>query len=241
MRTSLTLKVIATAIAALLLQGCFHDGDSPPSSGTPPDDSPSLQRQFQVDVTNLTQNQAISPVAVILHRTAYQPFMMGEKSSMALEILAEGGDNNALLADANTNVEVFDTASGSAKIVVGASERFMLAGTSSEYQLSLAGMLVNTNDGFAALNGADVDQLTAGASITFYANVYDAGTEGNSEAASDLPGQGGEGFNAVRNDSDFIIIHPGVVSAIDGLETSVLDQSHRFDNPAMKVQVTRLQ
>lgn len=240
MRIPLTLAVVA---ATVLLQGCFHNDDdntttpAPTPTPTPVPDT----RQFQIDVTNLTQNQPITPVALVLHRAAYQPFMVGEQSSVALETLAEAGDNSAFISEADATVAVLDTVSGTAMIAAGASERFMLTGVGDEHKLSLAGMLANTNDGFAALNGVNIADLDNGASTVFLANVYDSGTEGNNEVASDIPGQGGEGFNATRNDRDFIIVHPGVISVMDGLTTSDLDQSHRFDNPAMKVTVTRIQ
>ncbi len=237
MRIPLTLAVVATT--ALLLQGCFHDEDD--NNITPPAPAPSDTRQFQIDVTNLTQNQPITPVALVLHRAAYQPYMLGEQSSVALEVLAEAGDNSDFLNEANATAAVLDTTSGTAVIAAGASESFMLTGTSNEYKLSLAGMLANTNDGFTALNSVSIGDLDNGASVVFHANVYDSGTEGNNEVGGDIPGQGGEGFNATRNDRDFIIVHPGVISMMDGLATSDLNQSYRFDNPAMKVKVTRLQ
>jgi len=235
MRIPLKLATVMIAAAMAFLQGCNDDSNNGDDAISLPD------KQFQLDVTNLTHNQAISAVGVILHDSAYQLFTLGEAATVALEELAEGGDNSALLSEANSNGAVIDTVAGTAMIVPGSSERFMLGGNASALEVSLAGMLVNTNDGFAALNGAAIGHLERGASVTFHAKVFDAGSEGNSEAAAELPGQGGEGFNAARNDRDFVTVHPGVLSMVDGLATSALDQSHRFDNPALKVVVTRLQ
>jgi len=235
MRIPLILPLVMTA-ATMLLQGCSSDNDVSP---VPPGVTDSTQ--FQVDVTNLTHNQAISPVGVILHRSSYQPFTAGATASPALEVLAEGGNNSPFLNEASANEAVLDTAAGAAAIAPGGSERFMLTGVVSADKLSLAGMLVNTNDGFAALNSADLSQLGVGNSVIFHANVFDAGTEANDEMAGNLPGQGGEGLNDARNDRNFVIVHPGVIGMMDGLATSALDQSYRFDNPAVKVEVTRLQ
>jgi hypothetical protein len=71
--------------------------------------------------------------------------------------------------------------------------------------------------------------------------AYDAGTEANSEAKGTMPGpaDGGEGFNASRDDVDFVHIHPGVISMYDGLADSVLGASHRFDNPVLAVTIMR--
>ena len=73
--------------------------------------------------------------------------------------------------------------------------------------------------------------------------VYDAGTEANSEAAGTIPGpaDGGEGFNAERDDADTVSYHPGVVSSQDTLPDSVLMAEHRFDNPVARLIITRVE
>jgi hypothetical protein len=53
------------------------------------------------------------------------------------------------------------------------------------------------------------------------------------------PADGGEGFNAMRSDTGYVAMHPGVVSADDGLNSSVLSVEHRFDNPAVRIMVSR--
>ncbi len=227
----LTLTVV-TILTAALLQGCEHEENSPPGSR--------VAHQFQVDVTNLTHHQAIAPVGVILHRAGFDAFVLGVAASEGLEMLAEGGDNSQFLSDAKADRAVLRTAAGTAAIAPGGSESFTVKGAARDPHLSLAGMLVNTNDGFVALNGTDISRLKKGDELTLYANVYDAGSEGNSEAAADLPGQGGEGFSANRDDRDFVAVHAGVVGQEDGLASSALDASYRFDNPAMRVVVTRL-
>lgn len=104
-------------------------------------------------------------------------------------------------------------------------------------------MLVNTNDAFAGLRSIDVSGLAIGDAITLNAKAYDAGTELDSESAGTMPGpaDGGEGFNANRSDvNNFVRGHGGVVTADDGLSSSVLNQSHRFDNPGMIVTIKRI-
>jgi hypothetical protein len=77
--------------------------------------------------------------------------------------------------------------------------------------------------------------------IMMHYMAYDAGTEANTEAKGSMPGpaDGGEGFNAARDDVNFVHIHPGVISQYDGLADSVLMPSHRFDNPVLAVTITR--
>ena len=113
--------------------------------------------------------------------------------------------------------------------------------TANRVNLTVVTMLVNTNDAFGGLNGQSLDQLAVGQSAIFMAPAYDAGTEANSESAATVPGPaaGGEGFNAVRDDMDFVRIHPGVISDQDGLAGSALSGDHRWDNPVFKLVVTR--
>jgi hypothetical protein len=61
------------------------------------------------------------------------------------------------------------------------------------------------------------------------------------EDASSVPGPagGGEGFNAARDDTDFVRIHPGVISGPDGFAGSALDSAHDWDNPILKIVVKR--
>ena len=80
---------------------------------------------------------------------------------------------------------------------------------------------------------------------SFRLNVYDSGTEADSETAATIPGPAtmgqGEGFNVARDDrADQVTMHPGVVTQDDGLPDSVLDSTHRFDNLVAKVTVKRV-
>jgi len=227
MKRSIKFAAIATALSsALLLQGCN-------------DNNP--QRSFNVEVTNLSNHQPFAPVAAVLHKSGYNGFSLGAMASDGLELLAEGGDPSAFIAEAAVDNKVINSASGIGIIAPGNNEVIKVQGISPKPRLSLAGMLVNTNDGFIGLDDVDISELGIGESLLLYANVYDAGTEVNTEAAADVPGQNGEGMNAARGDRDFIAVHPGVVTAEDGLTTSALDASHRFNNPGARIVITRLQ
>ncbi len=125
----------------------------------------------------------------------------------------------------------------------GASETLQVQGFGTRPRLTLASMLLNTNDAFIGLDGVDLSGLGRNESMTLHARVYDAGTEANSETAATIPGPagGGEGYNTTRDERDFIAVHPGVVSRDDGLAGSALDASHRFNNPAARIVITRTQ
>ena len=200
------------------------------------------EQMLRVTVTNLTAGQPMSPVLAAVH-TGAAGWAAGSSASIALEMLAEGGDASALaveLAAAGGLAE----ANGSAPIGPGASDSHELSfAADSGALLTVATMLVNTNDAFAGLNAVAVGAMAVGDRISQVLNAWDAGTEANSEAAGTLPGpaDGGEGFNAARSDSlDVVRIHAGVVSSADGLATSVLSGMHRFDNPVIRVEVERI-
>ena len=231
MNNTILKSVVLVAAVLVFLSGCIHDDD---------DGDARAQRTFSVTVTNMTSNQPLSPLAVVLHDAGFGGVMPGTTASTGLEKLAEGGDNTDFLAEADAHAMVSAAASGSGIVMPGAAETVMLSGGGT--LLTLAAMLVNTNDAVAALDGVELGGLDENESLTVQALAYDAGTEANSEAMADIPGPaaGGEGYNGQRDDRDFIAVHPGVISAEDGLATSVLDSTHRFDNPVAQVVITRV-
>jgi hypothetical protein len=203
-----------------------------------------VQTRYQVTITNLTANQPLSPPALVLHDTDYHPFMIGHAASNGLEHLAEGGETMPWLMEARAHHAVYRTQAGDTPIGPGMHMRFMLHLPAAAHNphLSAATMLVNTNDGFAALMGKSLADLPVGGSMQAMLPVYDAGTEENSEAAGTIPGpaDGGAGFNPARESRNMVTAHPGVVTMDDGLAGSVLNESHRFQNPAAMLTVTRL-
>jgi hypothetical protein len=200
---------------------------------------------FDVTVTNLTNGQPVSPVAVIAHQDGYSVFTIGSPATVGLETMAEGGDNSMLIAEADADASVIATGSGAAPVGPAGSDTVtidVLESDVADLMISISTMLVNTNDAISGLNGVDVSGLAEGDAWTGRAIVYDAGTEINTELAAEIPGPagGGEGFNAARSDrDDRVAMHSGVISQDDGLATSALTGQHRFDNPALMVRIER--
>ena len=195
--------------------------------------------QFMVEVVNLTAAQPFSPVAVIAH-TDGMLWKIGEPASEALEIMAEGGDNSELLAAEMT----MQAASAESPLPPGEQVTLTLTtGELNSLKISLATMLVNTNDAFTGLNAIDVSSLAVNESLSRTSFAYDAGTEANSEAQGTIPGpaDSGEGYNEMRDDINRVAMHPGVVSQDDGLTNSVLTSQHKFDNPVARITITRTQ
>jgi len=196
---------------------------------------------YRVSLSNLTYMQPMSPMAVVLHTDIYSAYKTTAEASIGLEKLAEGGDNSLLLSEANMHEDVRSAQSGQGLILPGQSESLEISGNAAEC-LSVVSMLVNTNDAFTGVSCLNVDGLEVGEKMTVNLPTYDAGTENNSETASSIPGPagGGEGFNAVRDDRNFVAAHGGVVTVDDGLETSALKAEHRWDNPTASVMIERI-
>lgn len=238
-------SLLSTAVFAgsLLLTAC--GGDSSSSSSTENNDTDYV---FTVKVTNLTYAQPLSPPAIVLHDRSYRLFEEGTEASIGLEELAESGANAALLAEAQSDDSVIQTVAGTSVISPGSSQEFTLRFDSDEVlaeaQVSLVTMLINTNDGFTGEKNIDISNFEINQDKTVSGPVWDSGTEENSETADSIPGPAtsGEGFNSSReNDLNKIIFHPGVVSMDDGLSSSALTQAHRFDQPASRIRITRIQ
>ncbi|GGF06505.1 MULTISPECIES: spondin domain-containing protein [Pseudoalteromonas] len=200
---------------------------------------PVMSYEFTVQVTNLTNAQPLSPIAAIAHSEGML-WQIGEPASAALELMAEGGDNSELLATD------FAMASSSAESPLPPGEQVTLMLSTEQLdslKISLATMLVNTNDAFTGLNAIDVSSLAVNESLSRTSFAYDAGTEANSEAQGTIPGpaDSGEGYNEMRDDINRVAMHPGVVSQDDGLTNSVLTSQHKFDNPVARITITRTQ
>ncbi|MEM9403418.1 MAG: spondin domain-containing protein [Pseudomonadota bacterium] len=245
--TRLNAKVLGVVVTALLLQACDSDDSDPVAMVPPVTPPPPVNAIFDVTVTNLTNAQPLSPVAVIAHYSDFAVFTVGQPATVGLEELAEAGTNDALLAEADANAEVVQTASGAAPIGPGGSETItfeIVEDALPQLLLSTSTMLVNTNDAISGINGLLIEDMAVGDVVTRRAIVYDAGTEADTEEAIHIPGPagGGEGFNATRDDEyDRVAMHIGVVGQDDGLPTSSLNNQHRFDNPAVAFRIERVQ
>jgi hypothetical protein len=236
-------RLLALGLGALLIGACdsSKNNNNPP----PPPPPPPAMATFDVTVTNLTNGQPLSPLAIIAHQDGYAVFTIGAAATAGLEMLAEGGDNTALIAEADADANVTATASGAAPVGPAASDTVSITVLESELPgllLSVSTMLVNTNDAISGVNGASVADMQVGDSATWRAIAYDAGTEADTEAAAHIPGPagGGEGFNAARDDdADRVAMHSGVVSQDDGFAASDLSGQQRFDNPVVQVRIER--
>ena len=189
---------------------------------------------FQVTVTNLTLAQPLSPVLLATHDTSASVFTPGQPASPELARLAEDGDNSQLLLLLDGAPGVQDTASGLAPIGPSGSETIMIEASRQARYLSLASMLVNTNDAFV---GLDTIELSPRGTTTLYGVAFDAGSEANSEDCAYIPGPAcGSAFSHDPAPAEGFIFVSNGIHGIGSLP------SDRYDwrNPVAKIEITRM-
>ncbi|KAA3611709.1 MAG: hypothetical protein DWQ01_06390 [Planctomycetota bacterium] len=170
---------------------------------------------YEISITNLTSNQIISPPLVLTHNESVRLFTPGDQASAELAALAEDGDSSGLMAQLSTDPGVFDMTAGATGIDPGATLTVSLSADRAFPYLSLAGMLVTTNDAFIGLDGATsvpMDQEGA-----FLVPVWDAGSEANSENGMYIPGPpfGNGGVHDPAPAEGFIHLHSGIHGIAD--------------------------
>lgn len=146
---------------------------------------------YEVAVTNLTNGQPFTPPAWAAHRPSADVFAVGEPASEGVREIAENGNLAPLVAALGGARHV--TASGVAlrdgagppPVLPGETRTVTFSTSPSGTRLSLAAMLICTNDGFT---GADTVRLPrrVGARVDVEAFAYDAGSEVNTEDFADI-------------------------------------------------------
>lgn len=224
-----------TALALCLgLAACGGDDDNDDEVETP-------TNMYAIKLVNVTANQPLAPAAVVLHSDSNYAWEVGAPASLGLENLAESGSPDMLLGEIDYAI---DSMASEGILMPGASTTIYVEGEwSDSLALTIASMPVNTNDAFSGTTAWNIAGLENGMSLSALLPIYDAGTEANTESSASIPGPaaGGEGFNAARDDiADVVARHNGVVTMDDGLSSSALNESHRFDQGAIYVTVTRM-
>ncbi len=200
-----TRVLAALAIGALVLTGAALAQDKP---------------NIRITVTNLTAGQILSPPLVIAHNENFQLFAAATPASAELAALAEDADVNPLIAQLAVDPNVLNTTVGTGVIPPGSSLEIEVDTNRANRFLTIAGMLVSTNDAFFAAQGLEADP---GTTLTMNALAYDAGSEANNEDCTYIPGPpcGNPGVRTPTSEG-FIHIHNGV-HGIASLAPSLFD------------------
>ncbi len=209
---------------------------------------------IDVEITNLTQGIYFTPFLVAAHDSSIYFYQVGEEASDALATMAEGGDIS-LLSGAVTGAggAVVENPAGGllAPAMTTTTTDF---DTGDNGYLSIAAMLLPTNDGFAGLNSWPIPSEPG--TYTINLSAYDAGSEANDEilnsgaggalGVSGIPaapgGDAGSGATGVTTTetNETVHIHRGNLGDTDpdGGVSDVDSTVHRWLNPVVRVVVT---
>jgi hypothetical protein len=163
----------------------------------------------------------------------YQGFTASED----LRMVAEAGNIEPLAATLKENHEVVDVQNSGdgldGFLEPGASVTVVVSAKHGAKLISIASMMLPTNDGFIALDSV---QAPKNGSATYYSPGYDAGTELNDELCANIPGPycGGSGESSGVGEG-YVHIHRGIHNIAD-LNASIYD----WRNPVAKITVARI-
>jgi hypothetical protein len=165
MRKSTRRVLAAVALTAAVLATTVILGGAASAGGG--------MRIYRITLVDLTAGQPLSPPVFATHDDDVHMFRVGRRASDQLAAIAQAGDPAPMAALLGANSEVTDF-NDSVVVEINAKPGD---------RLSLATMLICTNDGFT---GLDSVWLPAGGSKVYTLNGYDAGREWNTERSRDL-------------------------------------------------------
>lgn len=259
------MRIIGILMALVLTLGFAQSNDSMMSSS-----------RFAVTITN-NSNQIFSPPLLINHTSDYALFTQGEAASAELARLAEDGDASELAAIASLFPEVNAAIVAEGPVMPGESVTIEIEVDNDFHYLSVAGMLVTSNDAFFAqlstplfdmmsddmmdsdmsdsdmsdsdmsddamaddMNDSDMsddDMMSDDMMMSPHANVYDAGTEANTELCADIPGPPcGNGGVRVTDGAEGTVEHHAGLMGNGDIDAAALN----WEGPVATISIEQL-
>lgn len=229
------MKRTRIVLAGLIVVGGLLVGQTAPAEENGP--------RFEVTVTNLTRGQTFTPVLVASHREGVTLFTLGAAASSQLAVLAEEGDTAPLTALLLATPGVRDVADSGPPpggfVGPGQSKTVVVDAGRGADHISVAAMLIPTNDGFFALNGVEAPR--GNGLLTYVSPAYDSGSELNDELCASIPGPNftecggpGGGGQPVGGEG-YVHIHAGI-HGIGNLNASARD----WRNPVALITIRRI-
>lgn len=217
--------------------------------------APVSAQDLEISLTNLTQGMLFTFVLAAAHPEDAALFTEGAPASPGLKKTAEIAAIDDLSAEIQAiGANVYDGTGGGTPadfLPAGATTTFNLMTDAGNTHLSLAAMIMPTNDAFVGANGLEIP--SAPGTYTYFLNAYDAGVEANNELIdgvialdspgipgdpSGLAGANGTGVTNVEN-NPVVHIHRGVLGDNNPAGgVSDLTFVHRWLNPVGKLVVT---
>lgn len=193
------------------------------------------ENMYAVTVTNLTRGETFTPIMVASHKKDVHIFELGTPASDELIAIAESG-NIAPLSDMLTNSgAAYDVATNGALLAPGESTTIMVKMHGKFRHVSVASMLIHTNDAFIAVNG--IKGPKGNHTRVVMSPAYDAGSETNDELCANIPGPacGGDALSPNDMGEGYVHIHAGIQGNGD-LNTA----SYDWRNPTAKIVIKKM-
>jgi hypothetical protein len=202
-------------------------------------------KSYQVTVRVATRGQPIAPSVLVTHDSRFSMFDVGPADDLdpqyeGLAILAETGMPDALAGAIegahgvdSVTVLLAPTHPNPPVLLPGESNSTIITASKRKRFFSAVGMLAATNDAFYAVRGV---ALPRKGSITVYGDVYDAGSEPNTELLDDIPAGGNDAYDSPDLAGEgHIHVHAGIHGS------GTLDPAtHDWRNPAVEITITRV-
>jgi len=193
------------------------------------------EKTYEITVTNITKGQSFTPIVATSHTRSIALFDLGAPALPELATLAESG-NIAPLADLLATLPELagNNAATEGLLLPGASITLTLSSSREFPLLSMAAMLIPTNDTFFAVDSV---RFPKRGTKVIYAQAYDAGSELNDELCANIPGPacGGTGPSPEEDGEGYVHISAGVHGEAD-LKASAYD----WRGAVARVEVTRI-
>lgn len=188
---------------------------------------------YHVTITNLTASINFTPFIAASHRNGVEIFNAGHAATAEMTAIAEGGNTAPLTATLGANNRVKDIQNTAGLLGPGQSVEITLSAKKGAKYISLASMMLPTNDGFVGLSNVRAPKE---GTRTYYSPGYDAGTETNDELCVNIPGPtcGGTPASPEDHGEGFIHVNRGIHGVGDL-------NPHQYDwrNPVAKITITR--
>ena len=203
------------------------------------DDESSRTRQYEIQVTNITRGQQFTPILGVVHNTRVRLFTLGAPASSGLTTLAEEGNTAPLSDTLRSSPDVLSANTQPNLLDPGKTRVFTVEANARFDSLTVAAMLIPTNDAFFAVSVLDLPH--GWQPVTYRGVAYDSGTEQNDERCNSIPGPffsecGGPGGGArLGNGEGFVHVNAGIHGNGD-----LIASRRDWRNPVVSVVVRRI-
>lgn len=219
------LKTFQKVAAALICSGAMYSSAALADGGA----------YYEVTITNLTRAQVFTPILVASHRKGVNIFELGAPASDELATIAEDGNPGPLAASLEANHKVIDVQNSGDLLMPGHSVTVNVSAKHGAKEVTVASMMIPTNDSFIALNGVKAPKRDK--ARVYYSPGYDAGSEPNDESCLNIPGPvcGGVGHSPEAGGEGYVHISAGIAGIGD-----LSPETYDWRNPTAKIVIKRV-